>query len=240
MSSYPASAPLICPAESARNSAIRLSKSVVDRQTWLVFAAAVFLVAVPVFIEAPLVRSLPLLSLAMTAGWVWLSFSLMSRTSSYLWGDLLLGFSWSWLAGSIYWGWLRWEPLLHLPVEAIGVPFAIVCLRLGWGKIGNFFYLGSLLGTVLTDVYFYLVDLIPHWRQIMQVEPALVSPILQSAVAQVQTPWGQAWALMLAIVLLMVGIFPLRYKQLHWWAFSGAVLSTILVDSLFWLAAAAA
>ncbi|WP_346016848.1 DUF3120 domain-containing protein [Chroococcidiopsis sp. CCMEE 29] len=230
----------MCPAESARNSAIRLSKSVVDRQTWLVFAAAVFLVAVPVFIEAPLVRSLPLLSLAMTAGWVWLSFSLMSRTSSYLWGDLLLGFSWSWLAGSIYWGWLRWEPLLHLPVEAIGVPFAIVCLRLGWGKIGNFFYLGSLLGTVLTDVYFYLVDLIPHWRQIMQVEPALVSPILQSAVAQVQTPWGQAWALMLAIVLLMVGIFPLRYKQLHWWAFSGAVLSTILVDSLFWLAAAAA
>lgn len=176
----------------------------------------------------------------MTAGWVWLSFSLMSRTSSYLWGDLLLGFSWSWLAGSIYWGWLRWEPLLHLPVEAIGVPFAIVCLRLGWGKIGNFFYLGSLLGTVLTDVYFYLVDLIPQWRQIMQVEPALVSPILQSAVAQVQAPWGQGWALMLAIVLLMVGIFPLRYKQVHWWAFSGAVLSTILVDSLFWLAAAAA
>ena len=239
LSSYPASAPLICPAESGRNSAIRLSRRVIDRQTWLVFAAAVFLVSVPVFIEAPLVRSLPLLSLAMTAGWVWLSFTLI-RTSSYLWGDLLLGFSWSWLAGSIYWGWLRWEPLLHLPVEAIGVPFAIVCLRLGWGKIGNFFYLGSLLGTVVTDVYFYLVDLIPHWRQIMQVEPALVSPILQSAVAQVQTPWGQGWALMLAIVLLMVGIFPLRYKQLHWWAFSGAVLSTILVDSLFWLAAAAA
>ncbi len=239
LSSYPASAPLICPAESGRNSAIRLSKRVVDQQAWLIFAAAVFLVSVPVFIEAPLVRSLPLLSLAMTAGWVWLSFALI-RTSSYLWGDLLLGFSWSWLAGSIYWGWLRWEPLLHLPVEAIGVPFAIVCLRLGWGKIGNFFYLGSLLGTVLTDVYFYLVDLIPHWRQIMQVEPALVSPILQSALAQVQTPWGQGWALMLAIVLLMVGIFPLRYKQLHWWAFSGAVLSTILVDSLFWLAAAAA
>jgi len=239
LSSYPASAPLICPAESGENSAIRLSKRVVDQQAWLIFTAAVFLVSVPVFIEAPLVRSLPLLSLAMTAGWVWLSFALI-RTSSYLWGDLLLGFSWSWLAGSIYWGWLRWEPLLHLPVEAIGVPFAIVCLRLGWGKIGNFFYLGSLLGTVLTDVYFYLVDLIPHWRQIMQVEPALVSPILQSALAQVQTPWGQGWALMLAIVLLMVGIFPLRYKQLHWWAFSGAVLSTILVDSLFWLAAAAA
>jgi len=106
--------------------------------------------------------------------------------------------------------------------------------------VGNFFYLGSLLGTVLTDVYFYIVDLIPHWRQLMQVEPELASPLLQSALAHVQTPWGQAWALVITVVLLTVGILPLRYQQLHWWAFSGAVLSTILVDSLFWIAAAAA
>jgi hypothetical protein len=201
----------------------------------MVFAAASFLVSVPVFIEAPLVRSLPALSLAMTAGWVWLSWVLLSRPSTQLWGDLLLGFSWSWLAGSLYWGWLRWEPLLHLPVEAIGLPFALVCLSRGWGKVGNFFYLGSLLGTVLTDVYFYLVDLIPQWRQLMQVEPALASPILQSALEQVQTPWGQGWAVILAVVLMSVGIFPLRYFERHWWAFSGAVLSTILVDSLFWI-----
>jgi len=204
-----------------------------SRQAWMVFAAAVFLVSVPVFIEAPLVRSLPLLSLAMTAGWVWLSWVLLDRPSTQLWGDLLVGFSWSWLAGSLYWGWLRWEPLLHLPVEAIGVPFALVCLKRDWGKVGNFFYLGSLLGTVLTDVYFYLVDLIPQWRQLMQVEPALASPILQSALEQVQTPWGQGWALILTLTLLTLGIFPLRYQQRHWYAFSGAVLSTILVDSLF-------
>lgn len=199
----------------------------------MVFAAAVFLVSVPVFIEAPLVRSLPGLSLALTAAWVWLSWVLLSRPSTQLWGDLLLGFSWSWLAGSIYWGWLRWEPLLHLPVEAIGLPFALVCLRRGWGKVGSFFYLGSLLGTVLTDVYFYLVDLIPQWRQLMQVDPALASPILQAALEKVQTPWGQGWALVLALVLLTLGIFPLRNQERHWWAFSGAVLSTILVDSLF-------
>lgn len=222
------------------NKAVLFARRISAQRTWLVFAAAVFLVSVPVFIEAPLVRALPLVSLAMTAGWVWLSFALMSRPSSYLWGDLALGFSWSWLAGSIYWGWLRWEPLLHLPVEAIGLPFALVCLRRDWGKVGNFFYLGSLLGTTITDVYFYIVDLIPHWRQVMQVESALISPILRSALAQVQSPWGLSWALLLAMVLLIVGIFPLRYRQYHWWAFSGAVLSTILVDSLFWLAAAAA
>lgn len=240
LSSYPASIPSVSPTEAGKTSAVSFAWKVSFKQAWLVFAAAIFLVVVPVFVEAPLVRSLPLLSLTMTAGWVWLSFALMSRTSTQLWGDLLLGFSWSWLTGSIYWGWLRWEPLLHLPVEAIALPFALVCIRQGWGKVGNFFYLGSLLGTVLTDVYFYLVDLIPSWRQLMQVEPALASPILQSALSQVQTPWGQGWALILALSLLTLGIFPLRYQQLHWWAFSGAVLSTILVDSLFLLAAVAA
>lgn len=240
LSSYPATAPSIYSAPAEAHNIVRFTRKYSYRQAWLFFAAAVFLVSVPVFIEAPLVRSLPWLSLAMTGGWVWLSFALMSRKSTYSWGDLLLGFSWSWLAGSIYWGWLRWEPLLHLPIEAIGLPFAIVCLRQNWGKVGNFFYLGSLLGTVLTDVYFYLVDLIPYWRQIMQVEPEAIAPILQSAVAQVNSPWGLIWAVIMAIVLLTLGIFPLRYQQLHWWAFSGAVLSTILVDSLFWLAAAVA
>ena len=239
MSSYPASAPSIDSTHSS-NSTIPFLKKVEFKQAWLVFAVAVFLVSVPVFIEAPLVRSLPWVSLGLTGFWVWLSFALMSRPAAYLWGDLLLGFSLSWLAGSIYWGWLRWEPLLHLPVEAIALPLTLVWIKRNWGMVGNFFYLGSLLGTVLTDVYFYIVDLIPHWRQLMQVEPALATPILQSALAQVQTPWGQAWALILAIVLLTVGILPLRHQQLHWWAFSGAVLSTILVDSLFWLAAAAA
>ncbi|AHJ26559.1 DUF3120 domain-containing protein [Nodularia spumigena] len=210
------------------------------RETWLVLAAAVFLVSVPVFIEAPLVRSLPVVSVAITGFWVWLSLTLMSSPKTYLWGDLLFGFSWSWLAGAIYWGWLRWEPLWHLPIESIALPFACWCLLKNWGKVGNWFYLGSLLGTVLTDVYFYLVDLMPYWRQIMQVEPNRVPSILQSALIQVQTPWGQGWAVMLALALFTAGVLPLRTKQTHWYAFSGAVLSTILVDSLFLIAANAA
>lgn len=208
-----------------------------NRQSWSIFAAAAFLVSVPVFIQAPLVRQLPWLSLVMTLGWVGLGWKLLKHPKTHHWGDLLLGFSWSWLAGSIYWGWLRWEPLIHLPVEAMGLPFVMWSLRRGWGKIGNLFYLGSLFGTVVTDVYFYLTDLIPYWRQVMQVDPALATPILQSAIAQVQTPWGISLAALLVATLLMVGMGSLAKRQLAWWAFSGAVLSTIFVDGLFWVAA---
>ncbi len=207
---------------------------------WLSFAGAVFLVSIPVFIEAPLVRSLPWLSLALTGFWIWLSIKLMSQEKTYLWGDLLFGFSWSWLAGSIYWGWLRWEPLYHLPVEAICLPFAIWCLSRNWAKIGNWFYLGSLVGTIVTDIYFYLVDLLPYWRQISLMQPNEVGEILHNAVTQVKTPWGETWAIGLAVSLLIIGILPLKISKIpqkHLYAFSGAVLSTIVVDGLFLVAA---
>ncbi len=211
-----------------------------------VFGAAVFLVSVPVFFEAPLVRYLPLVSLILTGGWFWLSWWLMSHRTTAVWGDLLMGFTGSWLAGSLYWGGLRWEPTLHLPVEAIALPMAIWCIRRNQWLVGSWFYLGSLFGTAITDGYFYLVDLIPHWRQLMQGEPDLAVPIFRSAIALVHTPWGIICAAVLATALIIVGLLPLLYgrtsqpETLHWWAFSGAVLSTILVDGLFWLAALAA
>jgi hypothetical protein len=206
------------------------------RQSWLMFGAAVFLVSVPVFIQAPLVRSQPLSSLLLTIGWLIFGEWLFARAQTRIWGDLLLGFTWTWYAGSLYWGWLRWEPFLHLPIEAIGLPFVLWELSRNRGKIGNFFYLGSLLGTAVTDLYFYLVDLIPHWRKLMEVGDKSAGPIFQSAIAQIQTPWGIAWAIILAGLLLTISLCSLRSKRLHWWAFSGAVLSTILVDGLFWLA----
>lgn len=214
-----------------------LPQVVSQRRYWFIFAAAVLLVSIPVFIQAPLVRSLPWASLLLTGGFVGLGRWLSRRPTSETWGDLVFGFAWTWLAGSIYWGWLRWEPFLHLPIEAVGLPFALWGLSRGRGKVGNFFYLGSLIGTVLTDVYFYLLNLIPHWRQLMQVSEAMARPILQNALLQIQTPWGVGWAIVLATVLLLLGVLPLRSQQVQWWAFSGAVLSTILVDTLFWVAA---
>lgn len=210
------------------------------RKTWVALAASAFLVSVPVFFQAPLVRVFPWLSLALTVLWLGLSRWLQNRYTTQFWGDLLSGFTWTWLAGSVYWGWLRWEPFLHLPIEAIGLPFAVIGLWKGREKVGNLFYLGSLLGTAITDLYFYLVDLIPYWRQLMQVDLSVVRPILQAALSQMQTLWGLSWAVVLVCVLLMLSYFPLRSHQIHWWVFGGAVLNTLLVDGLFWLAATVA
>ena len=213
-------------------------------QNWQVLAVSGGLVSIPVFFQAPLVRLFPRLSLLITFIWIGISLVLLDRPWGRVWGDLLLGFAWSWLAGSIYWGWFRWEPLYHLPIEAIALPIVLVDLALRrqrdnnrWGLIGHFFYLGSLLGTAITDAYFYLVNLIPYWRQLVQVEPEFVRPVFQAAIAEVYTPWGGFWAGVLLALLLVTGLFPLRSRQPHWWTFGGAVLCTLIVDGLFWVAA---
>ncbi|MBE9012612.1 DUF3120 domain-containing protein [Pseudanabaenaceae cyanobacterium LEGE 13415] len=239
MISYP---PSSNPSYSSEAEVIAVSESsFVERsappRSLLIFGASVFLISVPVFFEAPLVRSMPLLCLLLTSGWVWLSIALSAKPQTKHWGELLTGFTWTWLAGSLYWGWFRWEPTLHLPIEAIGLPIALWGLKRNWCKLGNFFYLGSLFGTAVTDLYFYLTDLIPHWRKLMQVEPDAVRPIFQQALMQMYTPNGIFWVISLAAILLSVGIFSLRAKTAYWVAFGGAVLSTILVDSLFWIAA---
>lgn len=211
------------------------------QKSWAVLALSSFLVSVPVFVQAPLVRAFPWLSLSLTSGWLALAYGLRDQSKLSLWGDMLLGFSGSWLAGSIYWGWFRQEPLLHLPIEAMFVPIALWALKRRQFQMGAWFYLGSLWGTAVTDFYFYGVDLIPFWRQVMQVEFSNAFPVLQDALTQMQTFRGASWAIALIGVLCVSGLFPFRSAEvragnrLPLWIFSGAVLSTLLVDGLFWL-----
>ncbi|MBO9998192.1 MAG: DUF3120 domain-containing protein [Cyanobacteria bacterium SID2] len=243
---YPFTDPTLYATRSKRQDEKRSRWGILAEPAWQVFAAAMFLVSVPVFAEAPLVRHVPWVSLLLTLGWVWLSGVLLSQRKTWLWGDLLLGFAGSWLAGSIYWGWLRWEPLYHLPVEFIALPLPLWCISRRRLLVGSWFAIGSLFGTVVTDVYFYFVDLIPQWRQLMQADPELAMPIFHTAIAKVQTPWGISCAVVLGSILFFAGILPLGTAgqspntSLHRWAFSGAVLSTIFVDTLFWFAALAA
>ena len=200
-------------------------------------SVGIFFVSVPVFFQAPLVRVWPWLGLVSTLLWFALGRSLACYWRKPVWGDLILGFSWSWLAGAIYWGWLRQEPLLHLPIEAIGLPFAVLSLWRGSLLVGHCFYLGSLLGTVITDLYFYALDLIPFWRRIMHVSLDNSWPILHEASLQVRTREGLVWALFFVVILLISAFFALRSPKVHWWVFGGAVLGTLLVDALFGLSA---
>lgn len=201
------------------------------------FLAAAFLVSVPVFIQAPLVRLQPWVSLALSLVWLFSGLYMLRDRRLALWGDIAVGFTWTWLAGSIYWGWFRAEPLIHLPVEALGLPFVAVLLFYPRFRTGSFFYLGSLLGTALTDAYFYWVDLIPYWREVMTVDPDLAGGVLHAALLQIENPVAMVRAMLLLGLLIILGTLPMASSRTCWWAFSGAVLSTILVDALFLLAA---
>ncbi|NMF58929.1 DUF3120 domain-containing protein [Pseudanabaena yagii] len=208
-------------------------------QHWRVWFAALFLVSVPVFFEAPLVRYAPWLSLICTVGWLAIAKHLREETKTKTWGSLVWGFSLTWLCGSLYWGWLRWEPAYHVPVEALALPWAIWATRQDTYRVGGWFYIGSLMGTAITDLYFYITHLFPHWQALMQVESdlSLAQPILKNALALVETPWGMTWACILAALLLVTGNRAMRSPQLGYWAFGGAVLGTIFVDLIFFIVA---
>ena len=208
-------------------------------QHWRVWFAALFLVSVPVFFEAPLVRHAPWLSVICTVGWLAIAKHLQAEPKSKTWGSLIWGFSLTWLCGSLYWGWLRWEPAYHVPVEALALPWAIWATRQDAYRVGGWFYIGSLLGTTITDFYFYITHLFPHWQALMQVEAdvSLAQPILKNALYLVETPWGMAWACILAAILLVTGNRAMRSPQIGYWAFGGAVLGTIFVDLLFFAVA---
>jgi hypothetical protein len=211
----------------------RSSWFVLGEHRWQLFAAAAGLVSLPVFVEAPLVRNWPEMTLALTMLWVIGGYTLYLQPHLQSWGELLLGFSLSWAAGAIYWGWWRWDPILHLPIESLGLPIVLWLLWKRVGLVGSFFYLGSLAGTAATDFYIYAVGLVEYWKQLMAIKPELSIPLLHEAISKVQTPQGTVWAVLLVSLLLTAGILCLGCKKNYWYAFSGAVLTTILVDSLF-------
>jgi hypothetical protein len=205
-----------------------------------IFWVAVALVGLPVFFQAPLVRAFPWVSLAITPVWLVAGHSLKRYQSSSLrlWGDILIGFSLTWLAGSVYWGWLRWEPVIHIPIEALGLPFVAFYLSRGQQRVGSFFYLGSLLGTAITDLYINWMGLFPAWRQLMLVEPQFATVVLKEAVLALDSDIAICRATVLILMLMLTGLIPmLMSRQLSWWAFSGAVLSTLVVDGLFFVSA---
>jgi hypothetical protein len=206
-----------------------------------VFVASLGLVILPVFVQAPLVRYFPWVSLILTLAWLGLGWYLIRHPRWQVWGDLVVGFALIWLTGSIYWGWFRWEPVVHLPIEALGLPIAIACLRYNRGRVGSYFFLGSLLGTAVTDLYINWMHLFPNWRQLMWVDPDFAQVVLRATTNSLETDVAACRAMVLVLFLLIATFISIgTSRQLAWWAFGGAVFSTLIVDGLFFLTAALA
>ena len=195
------------------------------------------LVAVPVFLQAPLVRQAPLAAALFTLPLV-AAAVLLERHGRGLWqqfGPLLVGFSGSWLAGCLFWGWFREHPLLHLPIEAFALPLALAGLGGRW-RLAGAFYLASLLGTAATDTAIALTGLMPLWPQVLSAPLSEAPLLLHQAGETVLEPANIA--LVTAIAALLIGVCAQLWKQGGPARVSAATLAaTLAVDGLFLAAA---
>ena len=89
-----------------------------------------------------------------------------------------MGVSGSWLGGCLFWGWLSAYPILHIPVEAVVIPLAMVGIGTKW-KIGSSFYLSSLFGTAITDVTIFMTGIMDQWREVITADSESAPLILQ-------------------------------------------------------------
>jgi hypothetical protein len=198
---------------------------------------AALLVAVPVFIQAPLVRVAPLAAAALTLPLL-ATAVLLERFGQGPWqplGPLLVGFSGSWLAGCLFWGWLRLHPVWHLPLEAFALPLAVAGLGGRW-RLAGAFYLASLLGTAATDAAIAASGLMPLWIEVLAAPLSQAPLLLQQAGEMVLHPANLALVVSMAALLLQT--CALLWKRGGIARISAATLATTLVVDGLFLAAA--
>jgi hypothetical protein len=198
---------------------------------------AVLLVTVPVFVQAPWVRLAPMGAALFTVPLVGLGVLLEQRGQGPLrqLGILLVGFSGSWLGGSLFWGWCRPHPLFHLPIEAFALPLALAGLTSRW-RLAASFYLASLLGTALTDGVMAISGVMGFWPEVVSAPLQDAPLLLQAAAAAVLEPLPLAVVLLSGALLLLVCRALWQRGEIARVA-AAALATTVVVDGLFLLAA---
>ena len=190
---------------------------------------AASLVILPVFVQAPWVRVSPLSCAVFT-------FVLMA--AGLYWGgsrgQVLIGFSGSWLAGCIFWGWLRAHPVLHLPIEAFALPIALGGLNGPW-RLAATFYLSSLVGTACTDLAMAATGVMRFWPSVVTASLDQAPLLLHAAGMQLLNPIP---ILLLIAAATAIVVVSRRLNQRGTGSMASAVLLTTLwVDGLFLLTA---
>ena len=169
-----------------------------------------FFVILPIFIQAPWVRLEPISALCFTFIIILVAFVLYKKQSKNWWivSSLLLGVSGSWLGGCLFWGWLSPFPILHIPVEAVVLPLAIIGIGTNW-KIGSSFYISSLFGTAVTDITIFLIGIMDQWRQVITADSETAPLILQ------KTSENLIHIKSLSIIFFIAIILWLISKEIH-------------------------
>ena len=219
-------------AASDRNAALNLTQ------------IASVLVVLPVFLQAPWVRLHPFSAVLFTAVLVGTGV-VMNRSNNGRQADLgalLVGFSGSWLAGCLFWGWLRAHPVVHLPIEAFALPLALAGLRTRW-KLAAGFYLASLIGTACTDLMMAVTGVMKHWPVVVSAPLGEASALLHQAGMSLFNP--AAAVALIGAAAGLIGVARRCHEQANQgganaelWSMVGVVLSTtVWVDGLFLAAA---
>ena len=195
------------------------------------------MVVLPVFLQAPWVRLHPFSAVLFTSLLLAVGILLnqTGRQNQAEIGQLLVGFSGSWLAGCLFWGWLRAHPILHLPIEAFALPLALGGLNGRW-RLASAFYLSSLIGTACTDLMMALTGVMKDWPAVVSAPFDQAPGLLHAAGLQLLNPAPLLALGLAAALILMVGR---RLSQAgETWSMAGAVLvTTVWVDGLFLLTA---
>ncbi len=198
------------------------------------------MVVLPVFVQAPWVHVFPFSAFLFSFIIFFLGFYLL-KFSSDRWtsvGSLLVGVSWSWLGGCLFWGWLRAHPVWHLPVESIALPIALSLLKTRWG-IGASFYLASLLGTAFTDVMIVLTGVMKAWPQVVEASFSEASKILSFTAAQLLEPFSLLAIFIAALLIILIANWMNQKSKIDslssdaWLVSSSALTTTLWVDGLF-------
>ena len=203
-----------------------------------------FFVILPIFFQAPWVRYQPMSALAFTFLIVALSFFLYNNFSQkfFIVGSLLLGVAGSWLGGSLFWGWLSAHPILHIPVEAVVLPLALLGLRTKW-KIGSSFYIASLFGTAMTDLVIFCTGIMDQWMAVINAEPDVAPLILQQTSQNLINFKPLSIIFIAGLILWLISKFLTKYtsadslNKKSLLVSSYVLQTTLIVDGIFVLLA---
>jgi len=199
-----------------------------------------FFVIFPIFVQAPWVRLEPISALCFTFVILLVAYFLHKKRSNkwFIVSSLLIGVSGSWLGGCLFWGWLSPFPILHILVEAVVLPLALIGFGTNW-KIGSSFYISSLFGTAVTDITIFLIGIMDQWREVITADSENAPIILQKTSESLIQIKSLSNIIFVALILWFISKEILDYATINTTSGKALLVSsyviqtTLIVDGIF-------